>query len=234
MTKVVIVDDHAAIIGMMTQVVESLDGFKVVGSALDAESTMSVCREQTPDIVILDLVLPDVSGLSLLNELNAIRPKPRILIFTGSLNPSAMRGALAAGVLGVVEKMASLEIFRAALKSVAEGQTYFGPLAGDIIKGLVSRNAGTKTVTVELTKRETTVLQYVAQGLSSRQIADKLGLSVHTVINHRSNLMKKTGLHRVAQLSLYAVQTGLVGETAAVHASAEDADEGPELSSFSA
>jgi DNA-binding NarL/FixJ family response regulator len=215
MTNVVLVDDHAAITGMMTQVVESLPGFKVIGTAMDAESTMALCRERLPDIVILDLVLPDVSGLSLLNDLSSIRPQPRILIFTGSLNPSAMRGALAAGVLGVVEKMASLDIFRAALKSVAAGQTYFGPLAGDIIKGLVSRDKEAKTVTFELTKREKTVLQYVAQGLSSRQIAEKLGLSVHTVINHRSNLMKKTGLHRVAQLSLYAVQSGLIGETTA-------------------
>ena len=222
--KVVIVDDHAAIIGMMAQVVESLEGFKVVGSAVDAESTMSICRAQTPDIVILDLVLPDVSGLSLLNELNEIRPKPRILIFTGNMSPAVMRGALAAGVLAVVEKMASLEIFRAALMSVGAGQTYFGPLAGDIIKGLVSRSSGEKPGTVELTKRETTVLQYVSQGLSSRQIAEKLGLSVHTVINHRSNLMKKTGLHRVAQLSLYAAQTGLVGETSAVHESVEEPD----------
>ena len=134
--KVVIVDDHAAIIGMMAQVLESLEGFKVVGSAVDAESRMSICRAQTPDIVILDLVLPDVSGLSLLNELNEIRPKPRILIFTGNMSPAVMRGALAAGVLAVVEKMASLEIFIRAASLSGKSMTL------TLISGL-SEKAGT-------------------------------------------------------------------------------------------
>ncbi|HSI09881.1 MAG TPA: response regulator transcription factor [Rariglobus sp.] len=211
-TKVVIVDDHAAIIGMMTQVVDSLPGFKVVGSALDADTALTLCRNQPVDIIILDLVLPGVSGLSLLRDLTVVRPQARVLIFTGNLNAAAMRGALIGGVLGVVEKMASLETFRAALQSVAIGQTYFGPLAGELIKGLVSRNSPSAGM-VELTKREKTVLCHVAQGLSSKEIASKLGVSVHTVINHRSNLMKKTGLRRVAQLSLFAVQSGLIGET---------------------
>jgi DNA-binding NarL/FixJ family response regulator len=211
--KVVIVDDHAAIIGMMTQVVESIPGFKVVGTALEGATALTICRNQPVDIVILDLMLPDVSGLALLGDLAVICPHARILIFTGNLTSSAMRGALSAGVLGVVEKMAPLETFRAALQSVAQGQTYFGPLAGELIKGLVSRNQPAKTGIDELTKREKTVLSYVAQGLSSKEIADKLGVSVHTVINHRSNLMKKTGLRRVAQLSLFAAQSGLIGET---------------------
>lgn len=211
--KVVIVDDHAAIIGMMTQVVESLPGFKVVGGALDADTALTICRNQPVDIVILDLVLPGVSGLALLSDLMVVRPQLRVLIFTGNLNAAAMRGALTAGVLGVVEKMASLETFRAALQSVAIGQTYFGPLAGELIKGLVSRGSTASAGMVELTKREKTVLCHVAQGLSSKEIADKLGVSVHTVINHRSNLMKKTGLRRVAQLSLFAAQSGLIGET---------------------
>ncbi len=212
-TRVMIVDDHAAIIGMMTQVVESLPGFKVVGSALDSDSALALCRSMPVDIIILDLVLPGVSGLALLNDLTVVKPNARILIFTGNLNPAAMKGALAAGVLGVVEKMASLEIFRAALQSVAIGQIYYGPLAGDLIKGLVSRNPVPQPGTIELTKREKTVLCHVAQGMSSKEIAERLGLSVHTVINHRSNLMKKTGLRRVAQLSLFAAQSGLIGET---------------------
>lgn len=212
-TKVVIVDDHAAIIGMMTQVVESLPGFKVVGSALDAAAALTLCRNQPVDIVILDLVLPGASGLSLLTDLTVVRPQVRVLIFTGNLNAAAMRVALVGGVLGVVEKMATLDTFRAALQSVAAGQTYFGPLAGELIKGLVTRNNSAASGMPELTKREKTVLCHVAQGLSSKEIADKLGVSVHTVINHRSNLMKKTGLRRVAQLSLFAVQSGLIGET---------------------
>lgn len=212
--KVLIVDDHAAIIGMMTQVVESLPGFKVVGSALNAETALAICRNQSVDIIILDLVLPGVSGLALLGDLRAIRPQVHVLIFTGNLNVAAMRGALQAGVLGVVEKMAPLKVFCAALQSVALGQTYFGPQAGDLIKGLFSQRNTEVSTLDDLTKREKTVLCYVAQGLSSKEIAEKLGVSIHTVINHRSNLMRKTGLRRVAQLSLFAAQSGLIGQTA--------------------
>lgn len=198
---------------MMTQVVESIPGFKVVGTALDARSALALFRSQPADIVILDLVMPGVSGLALLNDLNVVRPRAKVMIFTGNLNAAAMRGALVAGVLGVVEKMASLDIFRSALISVSQGQTYFGPLAGELIKELVSRKADVPIPAEELTDREKTVLCHVAQGMSSKEIADKLGLSVHTIINHRSRVMKKTGLRRVAQLSLFAAQSGLMGET---------------------
>jgi DNA-binding NarL/FixJ family response regulator len=214
--KVIIVDDHAAILGMMTQVVETLPGFRVVASAFDSETAVEICGKEQADIIILDLVLPGVSGLSLLSELAVICPRSRILIFSGSLNLAAMRGALAAGVFGVVEKMANLDVFRAALVSLSQGQTYFGPLAGKLIQALVSYDQppveGTSNIS-KLTLREKTVLCHVARGLSSKEIADKLGVSVHTVMNHRSNLMKKTGLHRVAQLSMLAMQAGLVGET---------------------
>ncbi len=212
-TKVLVVDDHAAIIEMMTNVIDLLDGFSVVGTALDAESALTICRSQPVDLIVLDLVLPGISGLSLLEQISSFCPKVRVLIFTGNLTTNALRGAVAAGVLGVVEKMAPLAIFRDALRSVALGRTYFGPLAGQLIKDLVVRNPSGAPEREELTKREKTVLSHVARGLSSKEIADKMGLSVHTIMNHRSNLMKKTGLHRVAQLSLYAAQTGLIGET---------------------
>lgn len=212
--NVLIVDDHAAILGMMAQVVESTPGFVVAGCAPDAGTAVQICREKPVDMIILDLIMPGVSGLGLLRDLLAARPHAKVLVFTGNLNASAMRSALTAGVLGVVEKMAPLETFRAALESVAMGQTYFGPLAGALIKELVSRGAPAQAGGTELTKREKTVLCQVARGLSSKEIADKLGLSVHTVINHRSNLMKKTGLRRVAQLSLFAAQSGLMEESA--------------------
>ncbi|MFA6959879.1 MAG: response regulator transcription factor [Opitutaceae bacterium] len=214
--RVLIVEDHVAVIEMMVQVVESLPGFSVVGTAVDADAAVAFARKEPVDLVILDLVMPGVSGISLLSDLRLIAPRSHVLVFTGNLNATAIRAAISAGVLGVVEKMASLDVFRSALQAVAVGQTYFGPMAGTLVKGLITgENTATPFSTVSLTPRERTVLRHVAEGLNSREIAKKLGLSMHTVINHRSNLMKKTGLHRVAQLSLYAIQMGLVGETTA-------------------
>lgn len=211
-TKVALVDDHAAIIEMLTLVVELLPRFKVVHHALEASTALTYCQSQPVDILVLDLVLPGMSGLELLANLQATCPHVRVLVFTGNLTPTAMRGTLSPNVFGVVEKMAPLENFRQALQAVAQGQTYFGPRASTLIKDLVtSRNPFASSV--ELTHREKTVLRYIAQGLSSKEIAHKLNLSLHTVVNHRSNLMKKTGLRRVAQLSLYAANAGLISET---------------------
>lgn len=210
--KVMIVDAHAAIIEMMASVIEAIDGFAVVATAQDAESAMDVFSGQPADLVIVDLDLPDVSGFSLVDQLGAVSPTVKVLIFTGVLDQTSMRRAVATGVLGVVEKAAPLAIFCDALRSVAAGRTYFGPLAGELLKELVVRNPRGAPEQFELTKREKTVLSFVALGLSSKEIAQKMGLSVHTIMNHRSNLMKKTGLHRVAQLSRYAVQTGLVAD----------------------
>lgn len=207
--QVVIIDDHMAIIEMMTPVIESLPRFKVVASALDGETGLELCRRLQPDVIVLDLILPRVSGLALLGDLHAICPRARVLVFSGNMTPASVRGAFAAGAAGYVEKAGSLDEFRSAIQAVMSGQTYFGAHTSAVIKNLVCRNV---TVQNELTDREKLVLRYIAEGCSSKQIAGKLGISVHTVLNHRSRLMQKTGLHRVAQLSLHAAQLGLVGE----------------------
>jgi len=208
--RVVIIDDHQAIIEMMTQVVDSIAGLRVVGATKDAAEAVGICVREQPDILILDLVMPQVSGMSLLNELKRHCAQARVLVFSGNLRPSSIREGLAAGVLGFVEKSGPLQEFRTAILSVRAGQAYFGSLASQMVRGLVNRPEKFPSGHAELTEREKTVLSLVAQGLSSKEIAGNLGISVHTVINHRSNLMKKTGLRRVAQLSLYAAQTGLV------------------------
>jgi len=211
-TRVVIIDDHQAIIEMMTQVVDSIGGLKVVGAAKDSAEAMGVCRREQPDLLILDLVMPQMSGMSLLGELKRHCAQVRVLVFSGNLHPASVREGLAAGVLGFVEKSGPLQEFRAAILAVRAGQAYFGSLASQMVRGLVNRPERAPSEYAELTEREKTVLSLVAQGQSSKEIAGTLGISVHTVINHRSNLMKKTGLRRVAQLSLYAAQTGLVAD----------------------
>lgn len=133
------------------------------------------------------------------------------MVFSGNLWPAAIRSALTAGALGIVDKMAVLEVFRRAVQTVAAKRAYFSPLVSEQIKHMVSRRMPEKTKTVALSRRERTVLRYLAEGFSSKEIADVLGISVYTVINHRTNLMRKIGLRRAAQLSLYAAQLGLIG-----------------------
>ena len=209
--RVLIVDDHIVVVEMLRQLIGELPGFEVVGWAADAAPAIELAERERPNIIVLDLVLQRSFGMSVLSELRSRLPETRFLIFSGNLRLSAVRQALAAGVLGMIDKGASLDEFRVTLEQVAAGQPYFAGEAGALIRELVQRRGEEKPSVVELSPREQTVLRLLAAGLSSKEIASRLGLSVHTVVNHRSNLMRKTGLHRVAQLSLYAAEIGLVG-----------------------
>jgi len=209
--RVAIVEDHAAIVGMMVPLIDAMTGFKVVGHATDPEEGIELCRRLLPDIAIIDWVMPRLTGLELVRQIKRASPRTHIMVFSGNLWPAAIRGALAAGVLGMVDKMAPIDVFRAGLRSVAEGRAFFSPLVSDLIKQLVSRGVSASAPPVALSPREKSVLRLIAEGFSSKEIAERLGLSTRTIFNHRAKMMHKIGLRRAAQLSLYAAQIGLLG-----------------------
>jgi len=213
--RVVLIDDHTAILDMMQTAVEELPGFRVVGRAQTAAEARELCRRTRPDIVILDLRLPEASGLSLLPELQAAWGRSRVIIFSGHLRLGVIRAALLAGAHGLVEKTATLDEFHRALRLVGAGQVYFSRYTSDEIRRLVQRPAGQPKRLVRLTEREKSVLRGVAEGSNSKEIASRLGISRHTVVHHRTRLTKKTGARGVAQFARYAVQVGLVGDTVA-------------------
>jgi DNA-binding NarL/FixJ family response regulator len=212
-SRILIVDDHEAIIEMMRPIIESMPGYSVVGYGTNCEQALEVCRREHPDVLVLDLVLQNGSGLELLQEVRRVCPFIRVLVFSGNIWSTALRGALAAGVHGVVEKMTSLAEFRTAIKAVSEGRVYFSPFVSEQIKELVNRRAPVVR-SVALSHREKIVLRHLAEGFSPKEIAGKLGISAYTVVNHRTNLMRKIGLRGPAQISLYAAQIGITGESA--------------------
>ena len=211
--RVVIVDDHVAIIGMMRGVVESIAGYRVVGTAMDAAGAREVCRREQPDLVVLDLVLPGASGFSLYEQLRAVCSRGRFLIFSGHLRAASIRDALLSNAHGLVEKSAPLDEFQQAIRAVGSGQVYFSRASSEMIRRIVNGDPGQAARSARLTEREKAVLREVAEGLSNKEIADRLGISRHTVVNHRTRLSRKTGLRGVARLSRYAVQIGLVNDT---------------------
>lgn len=210
-TRVVIIDDHAVLSELITSVVDSLRNFRVVGRVQTEDEALVLCGREQPDVVILDLVLSASSGLTLLEKLGTLCPRTRVVIFSGNLTPGLVAQVLAAGAFGLISKSVTLDEFRAALFAVAAGRTHFSPEISAIIKNLVTDPPLFPAPgRLRLSRREEIVLGYLAQGLSSKEIAALLGVSVYTVANHRSRLMKKTGLHRAAQLSLYAERRGLL------------------------
>jgi DNA-binding NarL/FixJ family response regulator len=214
-TRVVIIEDHHMLSELLTSVVDSLKGFRAVGSASAAADALALCEREQPDLIILDLVLADTFDLKLLERLSRLCPGSRVVIYSGNLTSDIIKQVLAAGTYSLISKSVTLQEFRTALLAVVAGQTHFSPDVSGLIKGLVvNPSSSGRSGQSSLTRREETVLYYLAQGLSSKEIALTLGVSVYTVANHRSRLMKKTGLHRAAQLSLYAVRRGLLGNAA--------------------
>ena len=210
--RVVVIDDHIALNEMLVQVIGLQSGYEAAGWAATAADGVELCSRVMPDIIVLDMVMPNVTGLSLLLELKQVAPEARFIVFSGNLTPRMVKAVLGVGVQGVVGKGASIGELREALDAMRDDRVYFGSQVRDMIKDLVTQPDKVTHDRTSLTPRERTILRCVAQGMSSREMADKLGVSVNTVVNHRSNLMKKTGFHRVAQLALYAAQIGLVDE----------------------
>jgi DNA-binding NarL/FixJ family response regulator len=209
--RVVIVDDHTVIRVMLSQIVETMgEGYRVIGQAQDAAEALQMCQAEKPDLVMLDLVLRDSSGLGLLKQIKQVSAGTHVLVFSGNLGAAIIRQALMAGADGLIGKGATLEEFKTAIRATSLGQTYLCGESSEAVRLLVSAPRPTPVVKPVLSQREQSVLRFIADGLSSKEIARKLGLSFYTVNNYRSKLIKKTGLHRAVQLSFYAAKIGLI------------------------
>lgn len=205
--SVVIVEDQTAIRQMLVSFIAAMPGFVVVGEAGSVEDALQVAQATVPRVVVLDWMLLGGLGLEFLRAVR-IDPPPYVLIFSANTTDLAVRESLAAGAKGYIEKTASFGEFTAALRAVAGGKTYLGPAIARNVRRLVSNPERVASVP-ELSPREREVLRFLAEGMSSKEIADRLSLSVRTVENHRANIIRRTGLRSVAQLTLHAVRLGL-------------------------
>jgi len=207
-TGVMVVEDQTAIRQMLVAFVAAMPGFAVVGEAGDVDEALRVAEATRPKVVVLDWMLLGGLGLEFLKMVR-VDPPPYVLVFSANTTDLAVRESLAAGARGYIEKTASFSEFTDALKAVAAGQTYLGPAIARNLKRLVRTPERTEGRT-ELSARERDVLRFLAEGMSSKEIADCLSLSVRTVENHRASIIRRTGLRSVAQLTLHAVRLGLV------------------------
>lgn len=216
--SVLIVEDQTAIRQMLVSFVTAMPGFAVVGEAGSVEEALAVANATTPKVVVLDWMLLGGLGLEFLRSVR-IDPPPYVLIFSANTTDLAVRESLAAGAKGYLEKTAAFSEFTAALKAVGAGHTYLGPAIARGVRRLVS-NPETAALASELSPRERDVLRFLAEGLSSKEIAECLGLSVRTVENHRASITRRTGLRSIAQLTLHAVRLGLIEVSASTSTAA--------------
>ena len=209
MKRLVIIEDQTAIREMLAEILGMDSAFKIVGEAGDGQSAYQLCLETRPDVIILDAKLPGLNGVDLLRRLNKVLTNARVLVFSGHENPVLVREMLEAGAHGFVEKTAGLFEFKKGLETVANGGTYFGPAVAALLRNVVA-NPSASASSDFLTDREREILQLVAESYSTKEIAAKLNISVKTVDNHRTNLMRKLNLHDVASLTRYALEIGLI------------------------
>lgn len=210
MKRVVIVEDQTAIREMLAEILRNDATFEIVGQAGDGQSGYNLIVETKPDIIVLDARLPVLNGLELLRRVTKQLRGIRVLIFSGHENPVLIREMLEAGAHGFVEKTAGLMELRKGLETIAAGGTYFGPAVSGLLRNVVANPSVSPTSKDFLTAREREILQLVAESFSTKEIAQKLNISVKTVDNHRTNLMRKLDLHNVASITRYAMQIGLI------------------------
>lgn len=210
--RILLVDDHALVRHGLRRILEDEPDLAVVGEAGTGEEAISLATGVRPDVIVLDMAMPDINGLQAAREILKQRPGSRILILSMYADEQYVRNALDAGVHGYILKGSLATDMVRAVRAVANGQQYLSPeLSGHLIRALQTRSTQSEPDPYDrLTPREKQVLQLIAQGKSNKEIAVLLDLSVNTVAVHRTNLMNTLQLHKAAELVLYAVKKGLV------------------------
>ncbi|MFD2767337.1 response regulator [Micromonospora eburnea] len=210
--RVMVVDDHPMWReGVARDLTEA--GHLVVATSGEGRQAVRVAAAARPDVVVLDLQLPDVSGVEVIRGLRAVLPEVRVLMLSASGEPQSVLDAVKAGATGYLVKSAAPAEFLDAVRRTAAGEPVFTPgLAGLVLgeyRRLAAAPATVHDAAPRLTERETEVLRLVAKGLSYKQIAERLGLSHRTVQNHVQNTLGKLQLHNRVELTRYAIERGL-------------------------
>jgi DNA-binding NarL/FixJ family response regulator len=200
---VLLVDDHALVRRGFRRLLEDDAGIEVVGEASNGAEAVRMVAELTPRVVVMDAAMPEMSGLNATRAILERHPDAAILMLSMHSEETLVRQALQAGAKGYVLKNAMDLDLPAAVRRVAAGEQVLDPAVVPTAAAQGERNRG-------LTPRELQVLQLICDGLSNRAIAAKLDLSVNTVAVHRANIMNTLGVHKTAELVVYAIQNGLV------------------------
>ncbi|WP_433283287.1 response regulator [Micromonospora sp. CA-244673] len=209
-----VVDDHPMWReGVARDLTEA--GHLVVATSGEGRQAVRVAAAARPDVVVLDLQLPDVSGVEVIQGLRAALPEVRVLMLSASGEPQSVLDAVKAGATGYLLKSAAPAEFLDAVRRTAAGEPVFTPGLAGLVLGEYRRLAAAPDAPDDeaprLTERETEVLRLVAKGLSYKQIAERLGLSHRTVQNHVQNTLGKLQLHNRVELTRYAIERGLDG-----------------------
>jgi two-component system, NarL family, response regulator LiaR len=205
-TRVLITDDHGVVRQGLRMFLSLDPDFEVVGEASNGEEALAMARDLGPDVVLMDLLMPVMDGISATEKIRAELPDVEVIALTSVLEDASVTGAVRAGAIGYLLKDTDSEELSRAIKAAAEGRVHLAPEA----TARLMREVRAPDSPEALTDRETEVLRFLARGKANKQIASSLYVSEKTVKAHVSSILMKLGVQSRTQAALYAVRTGLV------------------------
>lgn len=211
--RVLLVDDHVLFREGMRALLAQESDVDVVGESGDGRDALSLIDSLQPDIVLLDLTMPGISGIEVIRNVRRNNPHVRVIVLTVHKSDEYIHESLRAGANGYLLKESTHNELRTAIRNVLQGKMYLSPEVSEkVITGYLGQGGGygTNRSRDTLTAREREVLKLIAESNTNKKISDCLNISVKTVEKHRANLMRKLGMRNAAALTAYAIEKGLV------------------------
>lgn len=208
--QAILADDHPLILKGLCQLLQDQAGVKVVGLALNGRQAVELVRDLDPDLLFLDILMPELNGLAALQQIQKLDCRTRVLVLTGLVSARLAGEALRCGARAYISKGSTTEDILAAIRAVMAGKRHLSPpISGMTSPEVFERSAADRRIGNALSGREQEVLQLVAEGKSSKQAAACLHVTAKTIEWHRKSVMDKLGLRSVAELTKYAVREGI-------------------------
>jgi DNA-binding NarL/FixJ family response regulator len=208
--RILIADDHEVVRDGLRRVIEAGGDFSVVAEARDGREAVQLAKEHQPDIAVIDLWMPGVSGEEAIRCIAGGSGHTKVLALSAHDEWSRVRSALQAGALGYVVKSAAAAELIEALHALCAGRAYLSPSIAQHVAGAVDAGEAPRSLLAQLTEREREVLALIVEGLTSKEIAARLGHSPKTAETHRASVMRKLGVHKTSSLVRIAIREGLV------------------------
>ena len=210
--KILLADDHEMLRKGLRSLIEQDNNFDVVGEAGTGLEAVRLAAKHKPDVVLMDLAMPDLNGIDATRQILQANPKIKIIALSMHADSRMVDRILRAGALGYILKESAFEELTQAIRTLTKGGTYLSPMiARDLVENLrkTPPAAAHRTLLQTLSERERAVLQMLAEGCTTKEIAGKLFVSPKTVETHRTKLMEKLQLHNIADLTKFAIREGL-------------------------
>ncbi len=212
--RILLADDHSVMRTGLRLVLERQSDFEVVAEASDGREAVTLAQQHTPDVVVMDVTMPNLNGIEAARQINNALPETAIVMLSMHSDESYVLRALKSGARGYMLKESAESDVITAIRTVHSGKAFFSAGVSSMLKEDYVRELQDREIEDSyelLTTREREILQLIAEGKSNKEIANLLNLSLYTVETHRGNMMEKLNLHTVPEIILYAVRKGVIG-----------------------